>query len=382
MLVVPHFHPRTGGVENYVLNIGAQLVLLGWQVVIVTTGTFEGEEGTTVAGMKVYRLPVTVMFSNTPVGIHWRRELSQIFQLERPDVINAHMPVPYLADVARRASGSTPFVLTYHNDLHKESLIENAMVGLLQRTLIERTLRLSSMIIATSELYVRESPYLRKYESKIKIVPPGVDLARFNPNVIVRHELAASYAGRRVVLFVGSLSKSQRHKGLDVLIRAFARIRADSPDVVLVVVGQGDGIERYKALASSAGVAADVHFAGSVDDDELAQYYKLATVFAMPSTDRSEGFGMVYAEAGAVGTPVIGARVGGVPSSVKHGVTGLLVKPKSGDELCQALRDLLDDKALAKRLGEAGAARAKAEFAWGPLAERTSDIFKELSAVT
>ncbi|MGO9560549.1 MAG: glycosyltransferase family 4 protein [Acidimicrobiales bacterium] len=380
VMVAPHFHPRTGGVENYTLNIAAQLVTLSWQVVVVTTGSRGAEEHTTVAGMKVYRLPAALTVSNTPVGIHWRRRLRQIFRSERPDVINAHTPVPYLADVAQRASDSIPFVLTYHNDLHKDALVEKALLRVLHQTMLDHTLRRSTTIIATSDVYVRGSRYLRKYQSKIEIVPPGVDLTRFNPDVIVGDRLAAAYGGGRVVLFVGSLNRSQRHKGLDLLISAFARIHADSPDVSLVVVGHGDGMDIYKAMASAAGVATDVHFAGHVADDELPQYYKLATVFAMPSTDRSEGFGMVYAEAGAVGTPVVGARVGGVPSSVRHGETGLLVTPKSVDELYEALRNLLDDEGLARRLGAAGAARAKAELDWRPLGERTSKIFKDLVA--
>jgi glycosyltransferase involved in cell wall biosynthesis len=378
ILVAPHFRPRTGGVENYVLHIATQLVILGWQVVVVTTGSREAEELTTSAAMKVYRLPVGLTFSNTPVGVGWRRRLRQIYQAERPDVINGHTPVPYLADLAERASGSIPFVLTYHNDLHKEGLIQKAAVRFLHQTIIDRTLRRSAAIIATSDFYVRGSPYLGKYESKIKIVPPGVDLARFHPAVVVSDDLATNYAGRRVVLFVGSMNKSQRHKGLDLLISAFARIHDDSPDASLVVVGRGDAMEAYRAMAAAAGVAADVRFVGYVDDDELPQYYKLATVFAMPSTDRSEGFGMVYAEAGAVGIPVVGARVGGVPSSITHGETGLLVTPRSADELYHALRDLLADQALSRRLGEAGAARAKAELDWRPLAERTSEIFKDL----
>jgi glycosyltransferase involved in cell wall biosynthesis len=378
VLVAPHFYPKTGGVETYTINIATRLRQLGWQVVIVTTGA--AREQSTTDGMKVYRLRVTGTISNTPVGIGWRRQLRQIFQTEQPDVINAHTPVPYLADLAQAASGPIPFVLTYHNDLHKDAPVQRVIVWALRHAIIERTLRRSAAIIATSEFYVRGSRSLSRHEAKIGIVPPGVDLARFNPQVMVADELAASYSGRRVILFVGSLNLSQRHKGLDLLISAFARVNSESPDVSLLVVGQGDGADQYKAMAEAAGVAGGVNFAGYIPDNKLAQYYKLATIFSMPSTDRSEGFGMVYAEAGAVGIPVVGTRIGGVPYSVRHGETGLLVEPRSADALYLGLRALLDDDALARRLGDAGAARARAEFDWGPLAERTSEIFMRVSA--
>jgi glycosyltransferase involved in cell wall biosynthesis len=381
VIVAPHFHPRIGGVETYTLNIATRLVTLGWQVVIVTTG--EGTSGPqTVAGMPVYRLPIALTASNTPVGFGWRRQLARIFAAERPDVINAHTPVPYLADIAQRASGSVPFVLTYHNDLAKDALLQKVAVTVLQHTLIDRTLRRATKIIATSGYYVRESRHLRGHESKISVVPPGVDLATFHPEVQVSPDLAARYAGSRVVLFVGSLNKSQQYKGLDVLISSFARVHATRSDLRLVVAGTGDGLDMYRKMVNAADVAGRVDFAGYVGHDVLAQYYKLASVLAMPSTSHTEGFGMVYVEAGAVGTPVIGSAIGGVPYAVKDEETGLLVAPKDASDLERALERVLDDAALAKRLGAAGAARARAEFDWQALARRTSDVLKAICRPT
>ncbi|HYK32787.1 MAG TPA: glycosyltransferase family 4 protein [Streptosporangiaceae bacterium] len=381
VIVAPHFHPRIGGVETYTLNIATRLVTLGWQVVVVTTG--ESQSGPqNVAGMRVYRLPIALTASNTPVGFRWRRQLAQIFQAERPDVINAHTPVPYLADIAQRASGSIPFALTYHNDLAKDALLQKVAVKTLQHTLIDRTLRRATKIIATSDYYVRESRYLRRHESKISVVPPGVDLATFHPEVQVPADLASRYTGNRVVLFVGSLNKSQQYKGLDVLIGSVGRIHAQRPDVRLVVAGTGDGLDMYRKMAAGAGVADHVDFAGYIGHDLLPQYYKLARVLAMPSTSHTEGFGMVYVEAGAVGTPVIGSAIGGVPYAVKDEETGLLVAPRDARDLERALARVLDDAALAKRLGVAGAARARAEFDWHSLASRTSDVLKGISRPT
>lgn len=375
LIVAPHFHPRIGGVETYTLNIATRLVALGWQVVVVTTGESDTQPQT-LGGMPVYRLPIALTISNTPVGVLWRRRLRRIFDAERPDVINAHTPVPYLADMAQRASGSIPFVVTYHNDLVKDALLAKVAVSVLQRTLIDRTLRRARRIIATSDYYVRQSRYLHSHESKICVVPPGVDLARFNPEVQVSADLAARYAGKQVILFVGSLNKSQQYKGLDILISAFGRVHAESPDVRLVVAGAGDGLDMYRKLAVAAGVADQIDFAGYIGHDKLAQYYKLAAVFAMPSTSRTEGFGMVYVEAGAVGTPVIGSAIGGVPYAVKDGETGLLVSPRDVGGLSRALARVLDDDALARRLGDAAAARARAEFDWQSLAGRTSEVLK------
>lgn len=380
VIVIPYFYPRVGGAEVYTLNIARRLQSLGWTVVVVTTGNYDSKKIAIFDGIKIYRLNSSFTLSNTPIGFGWRRKLIQIFKDEQPDIINAHTPVPYLADIAERASKAIPFVLTYHNDLEKDSLPYKAIAKLLNLTLIRRTLRRSTGIITTSEYYVRESRYLKEYRSKISIVPPGVDLSRFNPRVTISDELVLRYQHRRVILFVGSINRSHRHKGLDTLIEAFARLHQEFPETKLVIVGQGDGLDDYKSMVAAAGVREDVDFAGYVADQELPEYYKLASVFAMPSTNRSEGFGMVYLEASAVGTPVIGSRVGGVPYAVKDNETGLLIQPRSVDSLHESLRTLLTNESFASRLGAAGAVRARAEFSWELIAERTGKVFSSLIA--
>lgn len=378
IIVAPYFYPRVGGVEVYTVNIARQLKAIGWEVAIVTTGKRSTSAPASVDGMPVHRLHTLVRISNTPIGLGWRRRLRRIFETEQPDLINAHTPVPYLADMAQRESGAIPFVLTYHNDLAKDSMLTSAVVRLAHLTLIRRTLNRSTRIIGTSAFYVRESPYLQRHRPKIRLVPPGVDVSRFNPGVQVSAKMLRRFSGQRVILFVGSISKSQQHKGLGVLIDAFGKINSDHPDTRLVIIGMGDGAEMYKSKAAGAGVLDKVEFTGYVDDDELAQYYRLATVFAMPSTNRSEGFGMTYIEASAAGTPVIGCSVGGVSYAIKQDETGLLAEPNSVESLCRTLLRILEDPELASRLGEAGAERAAREFAWPLVGQSTSEIFSEV----
>jgi glycosyltransferase involved in cell wall biosynthesis len=379
VLVAPYFYPAVGGAEVYTINIARQLKAIGWDVVIVTTGKRSSSSPESIEGMPLHRLRTLLTISNTPIGLGWRRSLRRIFQLEQPDLINAHTPVPYLADMAQRESGSIPFVLTYHNDLAKDFLLTSIVVRLAHLTLIRRTLNKSTRIIATSAFYVRESPYLKKHRAKIRLVPPGVDVSRFNPRVGIDAKLLRRFAGQRVILFVGSVSKSHQHKGLNILIDAFRRVNAEHPDTRLVVIGKGNGLPMYKSLAAEAGVADKVEFTGYVDDAELAQYYRLATVFAMPSTNRSEGFGMTYIEASAAGTPVVGCSVGGVPYAIKDNETGLLAEPNSVESLYRALLRILEDDELASRLAEAGSERAAREFAWPLVGQFTSEIFSEVS---
>jgi glycosyltransferase involved in cell wall biosynthesis len=377
LIVTPYFYPHIGGVESYVMNIAIDLKARGWEVVIVTSKTqAEKENISDVKGIKVYRLNTVTKISNTPIGIFWRAKLKRIYKIEEPDVINGHTPVPYMADMAQRAAGKTPFVLTYHNDVVKDGFVYKAMVWIMQGLLIQRTLKNSSRIIATSEFYVSHSLYLRNYISKISIVPPGVDTVLFNTRTQAK-EILPDCNGKKVILFVGSISKSQMHKGVDILIEAFAKLRSNEEDNKLVIVGGGDAAPIYKALAVNLGVAQDVIFTGFIENEQLAKFYKRADVLVMASTDINEGFGMVFIEAGAVGTPVIGTNVGGVPFAIKNDETGLLVKPRSVISLAGALRKILHDKQYAEQLGRAGALRASREFNWKLLAEKTDGVLRD-----
>jgi glycosyltransferase involved in cell wall biosynthesis len=88
---------------------------------------------------------------------------------------------------------------------------------------------------------------------------------------------------------------------------------------------------------------------------------------------------MVYIEASAVGTPVVGSKVGGIPYAVRENETGLLAEPRDIGSLCAALRRILDDDDFARRLGEAGSRRVAAEFDWRRLGARTSEIFGDVA---
>ena len=176
-IVAPYFHPLVGGAEVYTINIARQLKAMGWEVVIVTTGEHSLHAPETLEGMRVYRLKVLMKVSNTPIGIGWRRDLRRIFSIEKLDVINAHTPVPYVADMAERASGKIPFVLTYHNDLAKDTPLAKLLVWGAHHLLISHTLRRSAdhaspELAGPGSRSGGSSRRLRQRRDRRNVVPP------------------------------------------------------------------------------------------------------------------------------------------------------------------------------------------------------------------
>ncbi len=203
--------------------------------------------------------------------------------------------------------------------------------------------------------------------------PEGIDLARLaqvdvNDHVRARHNLN----GKLVILTVGRLVE---RKGHDMIIRALPQVLKDVHEAAYLIVGRGLMEDRLRALARELGVEDRVLFCGFVPDTALMAYYQACDVFAMPNREvggDTEGFGIVFVEAGACGKPVIGGRSGGAVEVIEDGVTGLLVNPGDVSEIARTLTLLLKDRELAARMGQAGRARVERHYIYAHVAANIS----------
>jgi phosphatidyl-myo-inositol dimannoside synthase len=171
--------------------------------------------------------------------------------------------------------------------------------------------------------------------ARVKILPNTVD-ARFRPGpkpdyLLDRH----SVRGKKVLMTVSRLAGSERYKGHDRVIRTLPRIRADHPEAIYIIIGDGDDRSRLEALAKEFRVQEQVHFVGLVPAEELPDYYRLADLLVMPST--GEGFGIVFLEAMACGIDVIGGNSDGSVDALCDGALGTLVDPDNCEELASAI---------------------------------------------
>ena len=202
------------------------------------------------------------------------------------------------------------------------------------------------------------------------VVPPGVDLDRFAPgNRAAARRLVGADEDDVVLLFVGRI---QPLKAPDVLLHAAAEMLAADPalrahlKVHVVGAPSGSGLEaprQLEKLAADLGIAELVRFFPPQPPTQLAEHYRAADVTVVPS--HNESFGLVALEAQACGTPVVAAAVGGLPTAVRDGVSGLLVDGHAPRDYARAVRDVLGRRELLS----AGARRHAARFSW----DRTVD---------
>jgi len=332
-----------------------------------------------VDGVKVERLRMCGKLYGTPI----MPELFQKLMGEQADIIHANFPSPYIACLASTISRirGVRAVLTWHNDLPPVTRMARILVTAHDRLVLPLYLPQFSSIIATSKLYAETSHILEARKDRVVVIPNGVDTQRFNPEIPgeeIRHRLGVDR--EKIVLFVGALTQWHRYKGLDVLIQAMALMRDQVPEARLVIVGAGQLETEYRQLVSRHGLTSCVIFAGNVPDDELPKYYACSDMLALPSKDRSEGFGLTILEANATGKPAIGSAVGGIPSVIMNEYNGLLVPPSDPEALARAIARVLVDEDLLEQLGRNARSFAM-QHDWSIVAEQTEDLYERALGV-
>jgi starch synthase len=212
---------------------------------------------------------------------------------------------------------------------------------------------------------------------RIRVIRNGIDTAQYAPDagtdVLARHGIDPD---RPYVIFVGRVT---RQKGLPVLLRAAAAL---DPSAQLVLCAGAPDTPELAAEVSELVAGLQASRSGvfwileMLPKPDVVQLLTHARLFVCPSV--YEPLGIVNLEAMACGTAVVASRVGGIPEVVDDGVTGLLVPPGDPPALAEAMNALLRDPARARAYGDAGRARAVAEFSWSTVAAATTGLYREL----
>jgi glycosyltransferase involved in cell wall biosynthesis len=370
--VSPFFHPHAGGVESHVRSLAREFAREGHEVTVVTSryrsALARDEE---LEGYRVLRSRTLGVIFNTPFDVGVGRTLRDL----DADVVHLHYPPPVTSFFATRTlqRKNVPVCLTYHCDLYLAGVTGAVLAGLYQRVFLPPTLRRVGRIVVHTRSYGVTSAMLRGRD--LTIIPSVVDLDWFRPGLEpgnLRAELGIE--GKRVLAFTGRLVP---HKGVDVILQALTQL---PDDVVLLVCGSGPRLPSLVGLARRLGVSERVRFCASVTDDDLPRYLGLADIFVFPSQSRLEGFGLAVAEAMAVGLPVIIADMPGVREVIEPGQEGLLAEPLLATDVARKVRVLLDDPALARRMGAAGRRRAEERYGLRTVARQLLSLYADLHA--
>lgn len=375
LFVTESFHPVLGGGERHIRSLASSLAASGTPTHLVTRrtdGSWPAQE--TLDGIDVVRVG--------PSGRESRRKFQMV-----PAVLRAVARLRTSFDVVvvrgTRVLGAPvvaaarwlrkPVVLQpeVNGELSGEVFTwgkpwGNGVAGLVVREAASwrrGCLNDADAFVAMSRRIADECRECFVRESRIHLVPHGVDRNRFHPlRPDARTERRASLGleGRTWIAYTGRLL---RGKGLERLVDAFATIHRDIPRTGLLLVGSGDdqplSIEaELKERVRHLGLPDAVRFTGRVDDVET--YLQAADIFAFPS--EYEALGLSLIEAAACGLPCVGARTGGIVDVIEDGASGILVPPGDTEALTGALSRLVNEAPLRAAYGQRGVTRVRDAF--------------------
>jgi len=304
-------------------------------------------------------------------------------QNEPYDVVHANFFMSALASLPLARRHGIPLAVTFHalgrvRRLHQREADRFP----------DSRFQIESDIVREADLVVAECPQDRRdllnlYGAdprRIRVVPCGYDPLEMSPldTAAARRKLGWQDGEFRVL----QLGRMVPRKGVDNVIEALGVLhRRYGVAARLCVVGgdQRDGPElaRLRGVAEQAGVMPFVEFAGRRDRQDLSKYYCASDVFV--TTPWYEPFGITPVEAMACGRPVVGSDTGGIRSTIKDGKTGFLVPARDPEALAARLARLAHDSRLCRRMGQAGARRARRLFTWQQVGQDLLAVYDELA---
>lgn len=354
ILLVSYALGRTlGGIEAHAKILAKTLEGHGHQVAVACYGPGQESIGKEL-GVRTYG--ITIRNSGDMAAV---ARLVQMIRTERIDVVIANSGREYWpCSIAAKLCGRRILFIRHQTDRIRSTT----------RWLIEQHVEAVVAVSgAVRDVLLRDGVPAQK----VVLIPNAVPLERFNPDRINADEVRKELGIEPTDMLIGTVVKLHTGKGILELLRAFAGLAIKYPALKLLYVGDGPDRGLIEQEIAAHNLSGRVILAGPRNDIE--RMYAAMDIFVLASTC-DEAFGMVLIEAMAMRKPVIGTTVGGIPSIIEDGVSGLLVMPGSAEALALALSRYLEDAAFRDTIARQGERMVKYSFSDRLLGDRFEQL--------
>jgi len=352
-----------GGAQRYVFDMATAALAAGYEVTVAC-----GTEGELLARLMHASIPVMYVrglgrdvapIADTRALI----ELMRLIKAMRPTIVHANSSkAGLLATVAARLSGAkVRIIFTAHGWAFNES--RPSWQKLIFAIFHLITAWCSDMVICVSDAVKRDASWMPFVKDKFVLIRNGIDSKAIQESLVEKHAARAKLAPHASTeftsgLWIGTLAELHKTKGLDTAIHSFGRIAQQFPNVMLVLIGEGQARNELVALVKECKLTERVRFCGHVQ--HASSLLTAFDIFLFPS--RSEALGFAALEAGSAHLPVIASNVGGIPEVIENNVSGLLVPVGDVDGFSKALVTLIEQPELRMKLGDALEERVAMNF--------------------
>jgi len=365
-LVSPYDFAYPGGVANHIVCLERYLTRMGHDVRVIAPASkevhFYGNRFIPIGTPRA--VPASGSIARVTISLWLDGNVRKVLRAEKFDVVHLHEPLmPMLCTTVLRLSDAAN-VGTFHAHAGRPGYNFAYPFG---TWLLRRWWRRLHGRTAVSE---PARDFVSGYfPADYSVLPNGVDLEHFDASLPPFDEYRD---GKTNILFVGRMEK---RKGLDYLIRAFGRLKAQDDNLRLLVVGPPSRLlGRYRKYIRRYGIR-DVVFLGRASYEDLPRLYQTADIFCSPATS-CESFGIILLEAMAMGKPIVASRNEGYQRVIDDGVEGILVPTRDAPALADALSRLIKDPELRLRMGQRGQVKA-ASYSWAKLAGQVLEVYRK-----
>ncbi len=361
-VVTEYYYPTVGGVQEAVYHFSQTARSWGHDVKVITGGVADAKHDPHVVRLG-RTMPITVGGSTARVtiGLDLARSLRRVFERERFDIVHIHSPflptLPYLAERYAPA----PTVGTLHTNFDPIALVK------VFRGLLRQRLEMLDGLVSVSANAARSARENLGYEKEIRIIPNGVDFEAFAN----RGRRIPRFDDGQVNLFF--LARLEPRNGVAEMLRAFAKVAKEEPNVRLIVAGDGPRRAVYESMVPPD-LRPRVLFVGSILEDR-PDYFATADVLLAPMLNAA--FSVLILEAMAAGVPIIGNNIEGFRQAVQHEQQALLVDVRDMPSFADAMLRLIRDADLRRRMGAKGRETAR-RYAWPIVTREVLDYYDEV----
>ncbi len=350
-----YYFPYHGGLEDIARSIVMEMREQYEQRVLCFNHTCKETIRSTEDGVEIVRIKAPFTVSSQPISFSYLHVLRQEIRSFRPDIIHVHFPNPLVGlFLLLIPLDGIRLIIHWHSDILGKQVLYR-----LYRPLEQRILQRADAILVTSPQYKEYSAPLRKFSEKIHILPNIVH----EPKLLFQPEdkqavkrIKDQFSEKKIVFFLG---RHVPYKGVDILLQSVPYL---SDTCVVVIGGTGEQTAYWQQLAAPYGDK--VQFVGELHDDEKRRFLYASDVFAFPSIDRREAFGVALTEALYCGVPAVSFRIEGSGSMWvnQNGKTGIVVENIDPHAFAEAINTLVQDDVLRARYSKAAHQWIKKNF--------------------
>lgn len=287
--------------------------------------------------------------------------LKKMLKEWQPDVLHSHFVSSY------GLLGAMVNYKKYFVSVWGKDIFDFPKKSKLNKKLIEFTLSKATAVFSTSHVMAKETNiYTKRF---VEVTPFGVDINIFYP------ETGTEQSTDKII--VGTVKALEDKYGIADLVKGFALFHKEFSNSELVITGDGPQRAEYEQLSKDLGIDSVTTFTGKVPNTEVPNVIRKMTIFAVPSTEDSESFGVAAVEAMACGIPVVVSNVGGLPEVVVNDVTGIVTDKESPDQLANAFKKLASNDELRASMGQAGVTHVLEHYSWIDNAHYMLELYKK-----